>query len=136
MIDTLISTFAGTGTSAIIGLLHNWQSNKHEFMLASQKQNLDAIKSARESKNTKLWDTILIVTIITTVYFFVFPMGAAFYNIPMYVSFEETHGSIISIFRGEASIVWKSFPPGYIITPIHSYIMSSASTFCFLRLGK
>jgi len=136
MIETLISTFAGTGTSAIIGLLHNWQSNKHEFMLASQKQDIEAVERARESKNPRMWNTIQFVTVLTTVYFFVFPMIAAFYNIPMYISFEESHGSIMSIFHGDFSIIWKSFPPGYIITPIHSYIMSSASTFCFLKMGK
>ena len=136
MIDFMDAAFAGTGVGAILGFGRVWMQQKHEFLLSTQKQNLDAINLARKSDNQHFNLTRRLLAIMVFSYFFVVPLFTSYLGMPTIISFQETNGFFLSFFKGEYDIVWKTFPRGYIITPIHIYIISQVTTMYFVGMSR
>ena len=136
MIDFMDAAFAGTGVGGVLGFARVWMQQKHEFMLSTQSNYLDAIKLARESKNVHFNYTRRILAFIVFAYFFIFPFIASLIGLPTIISFQETNGFFTSLFTGHYDIVWKTFPCGFIITPIHIYIISQVTTRYFIGQSR
>jgi len=136
MIDILGSAFAGTGVGAILSFGRVWMAQKHEFLLSTQKNDMDAIAVARESKNPEVQFTRRILAIMIFSYFCLAPLLTSYLGWPTFVSFEETNGTISSLFNGEYTTLWKVFPSGFVITPAHTYVWAQVTTMYFIGRSK
>lgn len=136
MIDLLSSAFAGTGVGAILSFGRVWMAQKHEFLLSTQKNDYSAIADARESKNPEVQFTRRVLAIMIFAYFCLLPLLSSYLGWPTFVSFEETNGTISSLFNGDSNTIWRSFPPGFVITPAHTYVWAQVTTMYFIGRSK
>jgi hypothetical protein len=132
MIDFMDAAFSGTGVGAVLGFLRVWQHQRHEFLLSTQKTHMDAMASARESKNKYYVFARRTIAIIIVSYFFIVPLVIALLGFNTYVSYEESNGVFLALFKGDYTVTWKVFPPAYIITPIHIYALTQTLTLYFV----
>lgn len=133
MIDALLAPASGALLGSVAGWVNTYLHNSHQFKIATQRQFDSTLKAVRNTKNLAFWIAMSPVLWIITVYFFVVPAVVAFYNIPVHLSFEESHGAIVSFFRGSSDTIWTTFVSGYFQSPAQIFSLDMAVAFCFCR---
>lgn len=133
MIDALLAPISGAALGAVGGWVNTYLHNSHQFKIATQRQFDSTLQSARETKSLSFWIAMAPVLWLITIYFFVVPAIVAFYNIPVHLSFEESHGTITSFFSGASDTIWKTFLAGYFQSPAQIFSLDMAMAFCFCR---
>jgi hypothetical protein len=133
MINALLAPASGALLGSVGGWINTYLHNSHQFKLATQRQFDSTLQSTRNTKNLSFWVAMAPVLWLIAIYFFVVPAIIAFYSIPVHLSFEETHGAIISFFKGESDTTWKTFVSGYFQSPAQVFSLDMAVAFCFCR---
>ena len=133
MIDALLTPAAGAIMGMVGGCINTYMHHKHEFNLAKNSADDEALNSARNTKNGLYWLAVIPSIWMIIGFFFIVPSIIAFLNIPSHVAYEEPHGGIISIFMGNATTIWKTFLSGYVQTPANIFSLDFVLGFMFCR---
>jgi hypothetical protein len=118
----MTSLIIGSG----VGLIKTHIENQAEIK-KQQQELLAKDKIQNRASNNKFYQWTRRIIALTLVFSVVlYPVIAAYTNIPFYVPYIESHGFIMSIFTGDADIVFKEvnglvMPP--ILIPCTMYIM-------------
>jgi len=133
MMGALLAPLSGASLGILGGCINTYLHNTHQYRLALNDQDNKALQAARATKNFAYWLTVTPVVWMVIVYFFVIPAFVAFHNIPIHLSFEESHGPITSWFKGAADTLWKTFVSGYFQSPAQIFTLDMVVGFCFCR---
>jgi hypothetical protein len=133
MISALLAPASGAIFGTIGGWVNTYLHNQQQFKLSLYAQNEKAVQAVRGTKNMAFWFAMAPVLWVIAIYFFIVPAVIAFYNIPIHLSFEESHGTITSFFKGDSDTLWKTFVSGYFQSPAQIFSLDMAVAFCFCR---
>lgn len=133
MIDALLAPASGALLGTVGGWVNTYLHNSHQFKLARESAEDSALQAARATKNLAFWVAMAPTLWVIAAYFFIVPAAVAFYNVPIHLAFEETHGGIISLFIGASTTMWKTFVSGYFQSPAQIFSLDMAVAFCFCR---
>jgi len=133
MIDALLAPASGAILGSVGGWINTYLHNSHQFKLAQESAEDKSLQNARNTKNIAFWIAMAPTLWIISVYFFVVPAIVAFYNVPIHLAFEESHGGMVSFFIGNSTTLWKTFVSGYFQSPAQIFSLDMAVAFCFCR---
>lgn len=103
------------------GLIQKTMQNNHDFKMSMMKHGMEDVKHARNAGDDWFKWTRRVIALTATAYIFVVPVLAAYFQFPVWVSFTESNGFLLSIFSGDYNVEWKRLPMGYVLTPLHQY---------------
>lgn len=133
MIGALLAPASGALLGTVGGWVNTYLHNSNQYRLSINRQDIQARQDVRNTRNTAFWFAMAPVLWMISIYFFVIPAVVAFYNIPIHLSFEESHGLIVSWFKGDSDTLWKTFISGYFQSPAQIFSLDMAVAFCFCR---
>ena len=133
MIESLLAPASGALLGTLGGCINTYLHNSHQYRLACDKQIDRTLQKARETRNIAFWFAMTPPLWLISIYFFAVPAIVAFYNIPIHLSFEETHGGVVSWIVGASTTIWKTFLSGYFQSPPQIFTLDMAMAFLFCR---
>lgn len=122
-----------SGIGIISGLYQKQLEYKHQQRLAELKAVNDDLANARTHKFSFARRFVMICL---TLYLFIFPIIAAWFQMPILIGIEESNGWFSALFNGSFDFVFKTLPAGYPFLPIQLYLGTMAFTFYFGRGGS
>lgn len=126
-----IIDLAVTAGGFLGGVVNSSLKRGHEFKLAALKANKEDLKAARSNNNEWISWTRRTIALMAAAFIFLGPIIAMWFGFPTWVSYSETNGWLPTWLFGDADIIWKELPRGFIITPLHQYTVEAIIAFYF-----
>lgn len=130
----ILSSVPGTMISGtLLGFANRMIDQRHERLLSTIKADDNDLNKARMVKSVLMQWMQFLVVMISCLAFFSKPFVAAAMHWPMWVAYDESHGWIVSIFKGHGSVVMRAFE-GLVNSPTDNQVMIFIMTFLFGRM--
>jgi|DEB0MinimDraft_6_1074348.scaffolds.fasta_scaffold19615_5 hypothetical protein len=129
-IDLLASVPGTMISGTLLGFVSRYMNQSHERQLAEIKARNEDLQNARMVSSTSMQVLRFVVILIACLAFFGKPFIAAAMHWPMWVSYTESHGLFMALWKGASSTVLKSYY-GLVNSPTDNEVILFIMTFLF-----